>query len=662
MSIHRFTTGQRFLWNKQAYEVKRVLPAEQRVNLENMDTGAFLGADWNELVQALFSGHLYFESDVRGQASRQPQATLELPDYPAQWVEVARWRWRVIEPLLKIPAAQLTKAQVKERVDAVKAARPTGAAGLTTAASCASIYRWLEVYRRSGQDLRALLPQLATRGGPGRGRLPSEANALIQGLLKEQCFQPEAVGIDEVTHLIAARLEEENQLRPAPEKLTMPSRSTIARRIADLDLAERFRARQGRRAAKREFAQAEQMTYPELPYERVEIDHTRCDVLVIDERDNLPLGRPTLTHCLDLATRYPLGYYLGFEPPSYFTVMECLYGAIGPKGNVREKFGAEHDWLAYGVPTTLVVDNGKEFIGQDLTDACNLLGIVLQQCPIMTPELKAGIERQFRTLNSGVFHTLPGTTFSNIFERGAYASAQVACLSLAELEKALVLFLVDIYAERPHRGLGGIPARRWEQALAGQFMPRLPPNRDELAILLGRVAWRVLHAYGIEFEGLRYNASDLGILRARLKGAKVKLKYHPGDLSRIYLFDPFEKRYHPVPALDQEYTQGLSVWKHRIIRRVAQLESEQVDLAALGRARRKIQETVDAARTRQKKTRTRTQLARWEANPPQATQPPPRALPPPGPQTQLEPTSEIYDFDYSLASSHHDSAPTQFGA
>jgi len=32
----------------------------------------------------------------------------------------------------------------------------------------------------------------------------------------------------------------------------------------------------------------------------VEIDHTRCDSLVIDERDNLPLGRPTLTYCLDL--------------------------------------------------------------------------------------------------------------------------------------------------------------------------------------------------------------------------------------------------------------------------------------------------------------------------------------------------------------------------
>ena len=71
---------------------------------------------------------------------------------------------------------------------------------------------------------------------------------------------------------------------------------------------------------------------------------------MIDDRDDLPLGRLTLTYCLDTATRYPLGYYLGFEPPSYLTVMECLHHAIQPKGDVRQLYGTEHVWLAYGMP------------------------------------------------------------------------------------------------------------------------------------------------------------------------------------------------------------------------------------------------------------------------------------------------------------------------
>jgi putative transposase len=95
--------------------------------------------------------------------------------------------------------------------------------------------------------------------------------------------------------------------------------------------------------------------------ERVEIDHTLTDVVIVDDEDNLPLGRLTYTSCLDTATRYPLGHYIGFEPPSYLTVMECLYHAILPKGDVRQQYGTRHEWLACGVPYTLVVDNGKEF-------------------------------------------------------------------------------------------------------------------------------------------------------------------------------------------------------------------------------------------------------------------------------------------------------------
>jgi putative transposase len=504
----------------------------------------------------------------------------------------------------------------------------------------------LKAYQRSRHDLRALIPQVFKRGGVGKSRLAPATEAVLQVILREHCYRKEKVALDEIMELLAARLAEENRLRPEAEQLKLPARMTVARRIAALDEKERFAAKQGTRAARRKYAQAEQMTYPQFPYERVEIDHTRCDVLVIDERDNLPLGRPTLTHCLDLATRYPLGHYLGFEPPSYFAVMECLYHAIGPKENIREKFGTEHDWLAYGLPSTLVIDNGKEFIGQDLSDSCESLGIVLQQCPIMTPELKAGVERYFRTLNSGIFHTLPGTTFSNIVERGAYPSVQQACLSLSELEKALTVFLVDIYAERYHRGLNGIPARQWEQALAAPFLPRLPPSQDDLAILLGRVEWRTVQPYGIEFAGLRYNAPELGALRARLKGDKVKLKYHPGQLRHLYVFDPFEKCYYEVPALEQEYTQELSFWKHRIIRRLAMREAEKVDLAALGRARRKIQEMVDAARTRKKKVGTRAKMARWET--PEASSKPSSSAPlaplPPG--MTLGPSSEVYEFSY----------------
>ena len=348
-----------------------------------------------------------------------------------------------------------------------------------------------------------------------------------------------------------------------------------------------------------------------MPLERVEIDHTRSDLIVIDDRDNLPLGRLTLTYCLDLAMRYPLGYYLGFEPPSYLTVMECLYHAILPKGDVRTRYGTQHDWLAYGIPATLVIDNGKEFIGHDLEDACCLLGTVLQYSPVLTPQFKAGVERMFGSMNTLLFHTLPGTTFSNPAERGSYDSARQACVYLSEVDKVMHLFVVDIYAERFHRGLQAIPARSWEDKIRCGFAPALPPSAQALSIWLSRTDTRVIHPYGIEFASLRYNCDELITLRTRLKGQPAKIKYHPADLSGLYVYDSFERRYVRVPALDQNYTAGLSLWKHRVIRQAVLEEQDHVDLIALGQAKRKIQAIVDEGRQRQRQ-QTRARMARWD--------------------------------------------------
>jgi putative transposase len=121
----------------------------------------------------------------------------------------------------------------------------------------------------------------------------------------------------------------------------------------------------------------------------------------------------------------------------------------------------------------------------------------------------------------------------------------------------------------------------------------------------------VLRHSGIEFASLRYNCGDLLTLRTQLKGKPAKIKYHPADLSCLYVYDPFDRRYIRVPALAQEYTQGLSLWKHRVIRQVVLEAQDRVDLEALGKAKRKIQQIVDAGRQR-KRQATRSRIARWD--------------------------------------------------
>jgi len=470
----------------------------------------------------------------------------------------------------------------------------------------------------------------------------------VTAVIDELYLQRERRSVDDVYLEVLLRVEEAN-VGQTETKLEAPGRSTIHDRIQQLDVQEKMAARQGKRSARRTLTQYGAMNPPDRPLLRVEIDHTPVDVILIDADDGLPLGRPTLTSVLDIATRYPLGYYLGFEPPSYLAVCEALGHAFKPKGDVRGQYGTDHEWIAYGLPRTLVVDNGREFKGQNLEDACLSLGIMLQFTPKMTPHFKGSVERLFRTQNSGLFHTLEGTTFANIFARGDYRSLELAKLTLHDIDSALHIFLLDFYAEQFHTGLQGVPARRWEQFLANGFQPRLPANVADVDILLGRVLHRSLFHYGVEIDGLRYNHSDLSPLRDQLKRSeKVKIKYQPGDISQVYIYNPFNQTYICAPALNQAYAQGLSRWKHQLIRTFLKAERDRVDEAGLAWAKRKMREIVAEAKER-KRGRTRKREACWETNGRSAPNIPAETAPAPSPQPaapanpEQETTPELTD-------------------
>lgn len=614
MTFQRFSIGAQVWYNSVLYEVSKYSPDNgQVVVLQEVDGDASVNRPLNILVEALFNGELEFINKTRINRKKETSSIpnpeelqIDLTDYPPYMVELARFKLNAIMPLLLLGNGRTQDSYDKRSAQLQKEAEVHG-----YKVSSRSLYRWLADYEAGGGEIRCLIPNARRSGGAGKSRLPIEVLNLIDSVIKSKLSSREKTSIHDILTIIAARIEEENRFRAPNEKLNIPSKATVERRIDALDMKQRLEARNGKKKAANMIKQVGKTNYPGLPLERVEFDHTKIDLIVIDEKDNLPMGRCTISFALDMATRYPIGFYLGFEPPSYYTVLECLYHAICPKPNVKELYGTQHDWIAYGIPNTLVTDQGKELIGKDLTDACESLGIVLDVAPIKSPEFKGGVERNFESLNLGLFHQIPGTTFSNFLEKGDYKSEKEACISLYELESALNIFIVDVYSERFHRGLGGIPARRWEYALQTNFFPRLPPDKDTLRILLGRVDYRNILRYGIEFESIRYNCQDLAYLRLKKSGEKVKIKYHPGDLSRIYVFNEYENLYIEVPAIDQEYTENLSLWKHKVIKRFGKVNGDKEDLAALGRAKLKIQEIVDAARSRTKVT-SRAKIGRWD--------------------------------------------------
>ena len=74
-------------------------------------------------------------------------------------------------------------------------------------------------------------------------------------------------------------------------------------------------ARYGKRRAEMEFRVSATGPETSRALQRVSMDHTPGDLIVVDDNSMLPLGRPTITSALDEHTRSPMGFYTGFGRP-----------------------------------------------------------------------------------------------------------------------------------------------------------------------------------------------------------------------------------------------------------------------------------------------------------------------------------------------------------
>ena len=130
-----------------------------------------------------------------------------------------------------------------------------------------------------------------------------------------------------------------------------------------------------------------------------------------------------------------------------------------------------------------------------------------------------------------------------------------------------------------------VPALRWEKGIA-EWPPALPVNSEFLDVALGYTEERLPSARGIELDNLFYNDDDLALVRRTLDPCKkVIVKRNPSDLSLIHVYDERHDKYLPVPAIDQDYTKGLTLYQHTVISRYVRTElKRKVNIVSLARA------------------------------------------------------------------------------
>jgi putative transposase len=102
------------------------------------------------------------------------------------------------------------------------------------------------------------------------------------------------------------------------------------------------------------------------------------------------------------------------------------------------------------------------------------------------------------------------------------------------------------------------------------------------------------------------------MLRSQMKrGTKFAIKRNPSDLSEIHVYDEKHDRYITVEAVDQDYTSGLTLWQHNVIKKYVRERLEKdVDIIALCRAKREIHDIVERDWAKVKTSRVR--MARFK--------------------------------------------------
>jgi putative transposase len=419
-------------------------------------------------------------------------------------------------------------------------------AGIGLGLTYRQIYNLISIYRKSGCKLISLVPN-KFKGGKGKNRILSELEPIIFETINEIYLTKQRVKI--------SKLVEEIQLRCHRLNLKPPAERTIRRRLATFGIEkEIISRREGSKVARDQYSPIKG-SFPEVqfPLGVYQIDHTKVDLIVVDEVYRQPIGRPYITVAIDIYSRCIPGFCLTLELPSSTSVGLCLTHAVFDKAAWLAERKIEAEWPILGKPEGIYVDNATEFHSDALIRGCEAHGIKIEYRPIGRAHYGGIIERLIGTLMQLV-HQVPGTTFSNVQDRGKYDSEKTAILTLAELERWFAIAITQYYHNKIHTVLLQSPIERYKRGILGDNLQKgrgYPPriyNQKSFLIDFLPIEYRTIQRHGFMLNNIVYYSNSLSpFIANRSRHGKFLIRHNPKDLSIIYVLDPKSQQYIEVP-------------------------------------------------------------------------------------------------------------------
>lgn len=403
--------------------------------------------------------------------------------------------------------------------------------------SAKTVGRWIKQFQLDGLGL----DQKPRPGNLSLRYDPLIEQLILEAIQKVYLTKERRSAVDVESYLIG-RLIETGMMSTERTSIKIPTRRTIQRRISQLDPYVVVRARRGEHAAQRYARSTGRTLHSYTALTIVQIDSHTLDVIVIDDVTGEPIGRPYLVCIVDIATRMIVGYHVSLFPPSATTTLAAM----------------AHMLTTYGIPAQIVPDNGVELKNTAVSKLCAMLFISIVRAQVRDPNGKANVESFFRSLTYSLTQKLPGTTFSNPTERGAYDSKGAACFTLSQLRAFIHEWIHNVYHKSIHSTTGRAPELSWRDETKAIVPPVL--SQSEVQVLVRQPHQRTIHNGAVTFDYLVYASHALAVL----EGEAVTITVDELDLSFVYVQHPKKRDvFIKAESTNPQYTAGLTIYEHR---------------------------------------------------------------------------------------------------
>jgi len=564
MSVYTLDTDLVVQNGDAQWRLHRVLNA-QHVVLENQATGGWREMKISKLASDIACGKLSVvrandagvtECHQANSNSVMCTATLA-PKYKAQFE-------RTYDYVRQMRKRGISKGQRTRIAEAIASVAIT--LGDTQPPKSSTVMDWMRDYEAAGQNPTVLLSRNVRRRAPRR--LQSVVLTAVTKVLKRYYFIRNGCTLREAHDKVLRELERAAQNNAGAEARESVSLSTVRRIAYETTPFDRDRARLGPGQARAKWRFSKPGGYATRPLERVEMDHTILDIVVLDDVLGIPLGRPVITLAVCSFSGYILGFFISFEGETIGRVVQSIKVAVQPKDVITAGQGLATPWYAMGTWEAAVLDNSLAFHAGQVRHVASELCMDVEYCPVRMPWFKPCVERHLgeltRQLPAAGRPKKPGSGPDPIDPNKS------ACITFSDLCTGVLKWVVDVHPFEINERKLARPIDLFLEGLDACPAPTLIEDATSLDVIAGLHASATVDHSGLVHKWIRYTNDDLAWMRKEV-GAKFKttIKYNPYDLGSVFVLHPRSGMWVQVEARDHEYASGLTATQHKLIRNAA---------------------------------------------------------------------------------------------